>query len=280
MTDEIYAYKVSHPSNLHSKLGMINPHYHAGYEVYIFLGDKMQYFLEDRIYSLKKNDIVIVDTFKYHKTQYLTSKDPTRINLSFELSGLALIKDKEIHSEIIDFLKTAKYIDSSLYKSSTLLNSLDQLISICDNDTFNERICFRKKAILLDILLQLMDISQDNVNEKDNLPEQDDISVKISNIIKYINHSFSKDISLYDIAEKYNISRYYLCRIFKKYTGMGIVDFVNNKRLIEAEKLLKNTDYSISKISKLTGFNSMTYFSRLFKKIYKRSPGQFKDTNV
>ena len=79
----ITAYRVTGTDHQAMRLSMINPHYHSFYELYFFFGDRMRYFLENRIYCLKRHDVVAVDMLTYHKTNYSLSKDPDRINVSF-----------------------------------------------------------------------------------------------------------------------------------------------------------------------------------------------------
>ncbi|NLC67425.1 MAG: helix-turn-helix transcriptional regulator [Clostridiaceae bacterium] len=60
------------------------------------------------------------------------------------------------------------------------------------------------------------------------------------------------------------ISQFHLCHTFKDITGISIMEFINRKRLVEAKKLLKYTNLSITDISNMVGFNSVSRFISLF----------------
>ncbi|WZU02987.1 AraC family transcriptional regulator [Erysipelothrix sp. D19-032] len=97
-------------------------------------------------------------------------------------------------------------------------------------------------------------------------------------IENYINKNFRDSITPDKLAELTFLNKYYISHIFKKHSGMSPIDFVLNKRITEAKRLLESTDYSISQISAIVGFSSPSYFSQFFKKEIGMSPRKYKDT--
>ena len=71
----------------------------------------------------------------------------------------------------------------------------------------------------------------------------------------------------------------YLCRFFKKHTGMNMTDYINNIKLKRAKSLLSYTDFSVTKICTLLGFSSESYFFKLYKKKYGLTPLQQRKTS-
>jgi len=272
----INAYRVNGTEHQGMRLSIINPHYHNFYELYFFYGDGMRYFLENRIYCLKKHDVIAVDMLTYHRTNYSVTKNADRINVSFSPDILDHVQDDEIRASAKEFFRRVKYIDGCSYDNEYVERSLQQLISLCETDTSDRTADMRKTLILLDIVFLLMNTGEPAAGKGRTPDSGVSDTDRFSDIIAYINASFCKDISLSIIAGKYSMSRYYLCRKFRKITGAGITEFINSRRLSEAEKLLKNTGYSITKICELTGFNSLSYFSRIFKKTYAEAPCVFR----
>jgi len=270
--DTIQAYKLNTARN-HS-----GQHYHDSMELYIFLGDTMQYFLGDKIYNLTKNDVMVINRYNYHKTNYLVSEDPSRINLSFDISELDILKDQPLMSEICRFLSATKYIKAGTYDHQAFTVSIEQLMLLCEKKESSPFISARKRMLLFSILFILMEKSQKDIKENDLPGQPRDLDHRISDIIDHINDSFAARIALESTSSGFGISKYYLCRKFSQFTGIGITDFINSKRLYEAKKLLENTDYRISRVSELVGFNSLTYFIRLFKKQYHKTPGEYRKT--
>ena len=82
----------------------------------------------------------------------------------------------------------------------------------------------------------------------------------------YIENNYDKDISLSDIAEHIKISESWCSRQFKKETGKGIVEYLNDIRIDRATELLKNTDYATKEICTAVGYKSQNHFCTMFKK--------------
>ena len=85
-------------------------------------------------------------------------------------------------------------------------------------------------------------------------------------LIKYIEHNFSSDLTLDFLAEFSSMSKYHLCREFKKYTGMTPIQFLIYTRIENAKFLLKHTDLPIGRIASQTGFTDLNNFNNQFKK--------------
>ena len=87
------------------------------------------------------------------------------------------------------------------------------------------------------------------------------------------------ELPIIDIAEACTLSQYYFMKFFKKHQGMTCTEYVNLYRLDMATKLLSTTDNSVTEISFETGFNSVSYFNKLFKEKFKVTPKEFRITN-
>lgn len=103
------------------------------------------------------------------------------------------------------------------------------------------------------------------------------ISNRINDIIHFMENNVSMITSLDDIAEHFYISKYYLCHIFKKYTKITIVEYLNKIRIQKACSVIQqNPNRTISEVATLCGFNTIQYFSSIFKKNMGISPHQYK----
>ena len=92
----------------------------------------------------------------------------------------------------------------------------------------------------------------------------------------YISNRQTEDFSLSDVARAIHVSPFYLCKIFKKATGLTFVEFRNRLRIESAMKLLGNPNQSVSEIAYSVGFQSLTQFNRLFRRIVGQSPTTFR----
>lgn len=80
----------------------------------------------------------------------------------------------------------------------------------------------------------------------------------------YIRNHYSETIRLEHVAEHVGLNSTYLSYLFKKETGMGIPDYVNQIRIEEAKHLLETTELKILSIAQMVGFSDPRYFSRVF----------------
>ena len=84
--------------------------------------------------------------------------------------------------------------------------------------------------------------------------------------LDYINEHFHENISPMDVAENINISKNYLCDIFKKELGVTFINYVTNLRIEKAKEYLTGTDMKMYEVSNAVGYNDYAYFSQIFKK--------------
>ena len=93
---------------------------------------------------------------------------------------------------------------------------------------------------------------------------------------EYIQQNLDKELMIADISAQININPSYLETLFKKQTGLTIVEYINKQRVLKALTYLNSTDQSIIDIGYLIGYNSRQHFTRVFKKIMGISPGQYR----
>lgn len=95
-------------------------------------------------------------------------------------------------------------------------------------------------------------------------------------MMQYIHQDFAYNISLSDIADQAKVSKSTALNLFHRYLGISPVTYLVNYRLQEAAKLLASTEKKVTVISKDTGFDSVDYFCKAFKKYYKLTPTEYR----
>lgn len=95
---------------------------------------------------------------------------------------------------------------------------------------------------------------------------------------RYADETFTENVTLSELAATYHKNSKYLGRLFKREIGVSYNEYVLEKRLRKAEKLLTETDEKIIDIALSCGFNNISYFNRVFIKSNGVSPGQFRKT--
>ncbi|HEU5397596.1 MAG TPA: helix-turn-helix domain-containing protein [Verrucomicrobiae bacterium] len=90
----------------------------------------------------------------------------------------------------------------------------------------------------------------------------------------------SEEISLREVANAVHTSKFYFCKTFKKATGLNFTDYLSRVRTERAKNLLLNPNLRISEIAYEVGFQSLTHFNRVFKRILGQSPTKYRDRLV
>jgi YesN/AraC family two-component response regulator len=97
-----------------------------------------------------------------------------------------------------------------------------------------------------------------------------------NDILEYINGNFEKSMRLDDCARQFHINATYISRMFKKYTNVSFITYINELRIKKAVELLRDTDLSIKEIAQKVGYNNINYFYKSFKTIIGTTPKIFK----
>ncbi len=101
----------------------------------------------------------------------------------------------------------------------------------------------------------------------------------IQKMLAYINTDLKEDLSLKNFAEHLNVNASYLSTLFSKEVGVNLSDYVNQKRVEHAKKLLSGSDIPIKSVAEECGFQDTHYFCRVFKKISGETPKAYRDKN-
>ena len=115
----------------------------------------------------------------------------------------------------------------------------------------------------------------------DNYMVSNDKSTKLDKkfylVLQYIENNFTKDLVIEDIAKKFSYEKAYFCRKFHRATGVPPSKYIQLLRIELAQKLIiENSDDNILAVAINCGFNSQSYFSKVFKNLVGKSPLDWK----
>lgn len=99
---------------------------------------------------------------------------------------------------------------------------------------------------------------------------------RLAYVVEHIRKNLHRTISIDELSEKACMSESNFYRVFKNELGLSPVDFINNERIKLAVSLLQDPKRSIKEIYHLCGFESRSYFNRVFKNRKKITPGEYK----
>lgn len=99
----------------------------------------------------------------------------------------------------------------------------------------------------------------------------------MTEIVKYIEQNYPSDLSLQEVAGKFQVSREYVSRRFKQEYGINFSDYIVSVRIEKAKLLMQNPGLKLAQISEMVGFHDVKYFSKVFKKHTGHSPKDYRD---
>lgn len=129
--------------------------------------------------------------------------------------------------------------------------------------------CARTAEIIASYILCLLEMYGDS--------SQQSSDILLDNIKNYIEENLLYDFSMADLATMFNYNEKYLGRLFKSKTGVTVAEYCNIRKVEKAKSLLKKGRLSIADIASQSGYNNVTYFNRIFKKITGRTPEEYRD---
>lgn len=128
------------------------------------------------------------------------------------------------------------------------------------------------KGLIYNVVALLI---REGILPKSNITYSEPI-LKVLPSISYIEEHYNEKITLEEIASVQRLAPSYFCRLFKKASGTGFVDYLNFVRICKSERMLSHSDKSILEISYELGFSSVSYFNRLFKKYKNCTPSEYR----
>jgi AraC-like DNA-binding protein len=237
-------------------------HFHNEHEIYYLLNGTTKYFIGDKIFHIESGNFVVIPKGVNHKTDSEDCLHNERILLSFDDTALGK-NSKDSFACLCQ--KSVVYIpDSKREIVETILKKIED--EYATNDEYSHKLI---NLYIEELLLQMSRLCLDY---KPNLSHTDKTMYAIS---KYIRQNFATDLSLLSLSKKFAISESHLSRSFRAVTNIGINEYITYVRLLNAERLLIETNFPITEIAGRCGFNDSNYFSTVFKKAKGITPLKF-----
>ena len=98
----------------------------------------------------------------------------------------------------------------------------------------------------------------------------------VVDLVTKLNNYTYLTTKIQEIYGQYPVAKCKLIKEFKEYTGMTIVQYQKKQKLAYAAQLLANSDYQITQIAEILGFDSLSHFLRIFKEEYRMTPKEYR----
>lgn len=237
-------------------------HYHHTYELYYLLNGEREYFIGDKFYRVSDGDLVLIPRNTIHRT---AGKGAARYLLYFSSNYLS----RYFKDELIDELPLDKPLvlrpDDDIREH--IESTLQKMYNIYKDSSHGD------EAILASALCSLL---FDVFRSQNQYVSSEYSDARLEEIIQYINSDYAKIENIEDVARKFFISKYHLCRMFNKNLDVSFISYLNTIKVRAAVDLLRQTKLSLTEIATRCGFNSSSYFCKVFKGEKGVSPSAYR----
>ena len=251
-------------------------HYHDGYEIDFFVKANIQIFVKNIKYDITDNDTLFISEYDVHRIVYNLYSPYTRYVINFRKQFiLNLLK-------VLSMEKLLDEIDKKQYKKPNMTlgqkNEIEELFKtlLRLNNRLNYSNNTETKALIKSYLVILLIRFNEILKSNMSIPKLEKKDTQVKEIIQFIDSYYMEQIDLKLLENKFYLSKYYMSHIFKEITGFSIIEYIQHRRIIEAQKMLKSASKEIAYIAHDCGFNSIQHFYRVFKKITKTTPYIYK----
>lgn len=249
-----------------SRTPMPNMHHHLAFEIFYIIKGEREYFINDEFFKLSEGDLAIIPQNALHRTD---GKTASRYLIYFSYEYLSKYFSDELISSLAIHTPFIFRPDENQRESFSLLfNAMFSEYTKIPKDHSPE-----SSARLAGYLIQLLSMITNFQNTY--IPEKY-ADIRIEGIIKYINENYGSISTIEEIADNFYMSKYHLCRLFNKNLGVGLINYLNTIKIRKACEMLEKENASITEIATLCGFNSSSYFCKVFKSEKGVSPTIYK----
>ncbi|MFM2478101.1 helix-turn-helix domain-containing protein [Celerinatantimonas sp. MCCC 1A17872] len=242
-------------------------HSHEFNELVIVSKGAGQHIINDIPTNLTCNYVCYVSPKDRHL--YDQVNDLYLTNILFKKSQLGL------STTLKDYLPADRDGSVSWYITSQAMNRVNELLQRIEVETKLPTLEAKlmSEALFQQLVVELARGRLSNLigNESGNV---------ILQVIDWLQHHYSDDICINDIAEQFDISSRTLCRQMKQVTHLSFNNYVHRVRINHAMDLLLYSDKSITDIAFDVGYKDSNYFSTKFKRFVNRKPSEFRHGKI
>lgn len=250
---------------------MKSRHFHDTYELYFLEEGEGYYFIDRETYLVRAGDVVLIKPNQIHKTSMERVARHGRLLLQITEAPMDAFLRGNGFMTLEELYDKKGRIVSVGERAGAAVKEL--MIRVGEEIRDRQRgydLMVRLK--LLELLAVLWRCGEDAPPEREERVAQSPKYQKVQEVAEYLQANPGTRESLDQLAGRFYISRSWLSRIFREVTGFSVSEYANMVRVKRAQKLLAHGDYSVTEISELVGFESITYFERIFRRYTDRTP--------
>lgn len=260
-------FRISHRTNsflyIHSftsapQQELFERHAHNDYELLFIVQGNVEYTIEDFSFPIHAGDLVTISPMSYHTLKFLGDSPYERFNIALN----KFVYDSEIVNEI--FKKNGKINLLSKPFFIQWAQRMDDILTTYSAEDKNEA-----AGILLNELIFWLKYNLTSFKQLAETPN----NAALTNAINYINDHIDTVKGPSDVAQSIFVSEPYLFYLFKKYLNVTPKNYIIQKKMLKAERLIQSGE-KLSNVYKKIGYSDYSIFFKTYKKYFGKSPSK------
>ena len=245
-------------------------HWHAHVEVLLLLEGTMMIGIGEQQYCIHPGDMLLVNSSDIHDTKGIGTIQTILLQIPYDyldsfISHFELVRFQEFydHTQLLNhpqfqMMINALYAMQAIYQAHA--DGYELLFTSYLHQFLHALyVAFRSEPL--------------------PTPNSQKYTARLKEILSYINQHYQETITLQDMADKTSLNPEYFCRMFKRYTGTTLLEYINQVRLMHIHDELLHTTDTITDILERNGFSNYKVFSRMFHETYKCTPSALRSQN-
>ncbi len=246
-------------------------HFHEFDKIVILVSGRVDYTVEGTSYRLEPWDVLLVRHHMIHRAAIDLSVPYERIIIYLDS---AYVERFAPEAGLMDCFAAAEKRRCCLMRpdeasAEQLRDALRRLENARDDELFGAQLL--RGTLLVQLLVLINRITLSDSGREDSAGS----SGRIAPALSYINENLSSELSIDDMAALCYLSRYHFMRLFKAQTGCTVHNYIRQKRLVLAARLIRE-GMSASAAAAECGFSDYSAFHRAFTQTFRVSPGKIK----
>jgi AraC family transcriptional regulator len=252
------------------------------YRLYLIDDGEGKLYTPAHSHILEKGHLYLIPSFticNYHCAEYLHQyylhfTEESMDGTSLFIWNRKIFKVQADQSDLANFKRIlqinpgrglTKSENPKVYEKRPIIEGFQELNNLLHVSAYMET-----QGIILQLLSRFLASEHFQFERKSVIPS------KISNAINYIQTNLQQNLTVADLAARANQNSDYFSRIFAEHMGERPLAYIQLKRIERAQFLIITTDLSFTEIAGQTGFESLSYFSRIFKNVTGQTPSEYK----
>lgn len=241
-------------------------HFHSNPEFFFQMSGKVTFTFPQSSLTLNAGEVLMIPSWLCHSERSSCYKTTENMVIMMTLSELSWHRAKTISP---CKYATSGYGFAPSPKLGLIINMCNELTHIRHGEHSHDRFAY---TAMITSILHLM---KETISSTGKLEEG--VNHKVASCRQLINSNLANpELNVKYLAERLGCNADYLSHLFQTKAGMGLTEFINNRRIQVAVNLLDAENLNISEVAYACGYSDPGYFSRVFRKITGKAPGEFR----